>query len=86
VLVVHGLYRHVRNPMYLSVTAIVLGEAVLSGSAGLLVYWAVWFAAANLFVVFYEEPNLRRRFGVEYDRYTKAVGRWLPRVRAYVPR
>jgi protein-S-isoprenylcysteine O-methyltransferase Ste14 len=86
VLVVHGLYRYVRNPMYLSVTAIVLGEAVLSGSTGLVVYWAVWFAAANLFVVFYEEPNLRRRFGAEYDRYMKAVGRWLPRVRAYAPR
>ena len=62
-LVVQGLYRYVRNPMYLSVTIIVLGEALLVGSRALLAYWAVWFVAANLFVVGYEEPTLLRRFG-----------------------
>jgi protein-S-isoprenylcysteine O-methyltransferase Ste14 len=81
-LVVRGLYRYVRNPMYLSVTLIVLGECLLTWSRPLLVYWAVWFGAANLFVIAYEEPALRRRFGVAYDRYTKAVGRWLPRFRS----
>ena len=68
-LVVQGLYRYVRNPMYLSVTLIVLGEALLIGSRALLVYWAVWFVAANLFVIGYEEPALRRRFGPAYERY-----------------
>jgi protein-S-isoprenylcysteine O-methyltransferase Ste14 len=78
-LVVEGLYRYVRNPMYLSVTVIVLGEALLSGSRALLAYWAVWFVAANLFVIGYEEPTLRRRFGPAYERYRAKVGRWLPR-------
>jgi protein-S-isoprenylcysteine O-methyltransferase Ste14 len=78
-LVVEGLYLYVRNPMYLSVTVIVLGEALLTGSRALLAYWAVWFVAANLFVIGYEEPTLRRRFGPGYERYRAAVGRWLPR-------
>jgi protein-S-isoprenylcysteine O-methyltransferase Ste14 len=77
-LVVRGLYRYVRNPMYLSVTVIVLGEVLLSGSRPLLLYWAIWFVAVNLFVIGYEEPTLRRRFGASYERYTRAVGRWLP--------
>ena len=81
-LVVHGLYRYVRNPMYLSVATILLGEALLARSRALLVYWAIFFAAANLFVVLYEEPTLRRQFGESYDRYTQRVGRWLPRWRA----
>lgn len=80
-LVVRGLYRHVRNPMYLSVTVIVLGEVLLLQSAVLLVYWALWFVAATLFVRFYEEPALRRRFGPEYEEYCRRVGRWLPRPR-----
>jgi protein-S-isoprenylcysteine O-methyltransferase Ste14 len=77
-LVVRGLYRYVRNPMYLSVTLIVLGQVLLMRSRPLLVYWAIWFAAVNLFVIGYEEPNLRRRFGESYERYTRSVGRWLP--------
>jgi protein-S-isoprenylcysteine O-methyltransferase Ste14 len=80
-LVVRGLYRYVRNPMYLSVTAIVLGEALLARSRPLLLYWATWFLAANLFVIGYEEPTLRRRFGASYEDYSEHVGRWLPRVR-----
>lgn len=80
-LVVRGLYRYVRNPMYLSVTMIVLGEVLLTGSRGLFVYWAIWFVAVNLFVIGYEEPTLRRRFGESYERYTREVGRWLPSVR-----
>jgi protein-S-isoprenylcysteine O-methyltransferase Ste14 len=81
VLVVRGLYRYVRNPMYLSVTSIILGEALLTGSRALLIYWAIWFLAANLFVVSYEEPTLRRRFGASYDLYAHQVRRWLPRVK-----
>lgn len=82
-LVVQGLYRYVRNPMYLSVSLIILGEAALAGSGDLVLYWIVWFLTANLFVIGYEEPNLRRRFGVEYERYAGAVGRWIPRFRPY---
>lgn len=81
VLVVRGLYRYVRNPMYLSVTLIIFGEALLAGSRALLTYWAIWFLAANLFVIGYEEPTLRRRFGRPYDVYTQQVRRWLPRIR-----
>jgi protein-S-isoprenylcysteine O-methyltransferase Ste14 len=80
-LVVRGLYRYVRNPMYVSVTTIVLGEVLLSGSRPLFVYWAIWFAAVNVFVMGYEEPTLRRRFGESYERYTRDVGRWIPRRR-----
>ncbi len=79
-LVVRGLYRYVRNPMYLSVTMIVLGEALLARSRPLAIYWAIWFLCVNLFVLGYEEPTLRQQFGASYDDYTKKVGRWLPRL------
>src|SRR5688572_11541923 len=72
VLVVRGLYRYVRNPMYLSVTLIVLGEVLLTGSMALLGYWAAWFLAANVFVIGFEEPTLRRQFGETYRHYTDA--------------
>lgn len=81
VLVVRGLYRYVRNPMYLSVTTIVLGELILTRSRDLLLYWVIWFAVVNVFVIAYEEPALRRQFGGSYDRYSQAVGRWIPRRR-----
>jgi protein-S-isoprenylcysteine O-methyltransferase Ste14 len=80
-LVVRGLYRWVRNPMYLSVFTIVLGEWLLTRSRGMLTWWAAFFVAANLFVLGYEEPVLRRKFGQEYVAYTRRVGRWLPRSR-----
>ncbi|HXE83384.1 MAG TPA: isoprenylcysteine carboxylmethyltransferase family protein [Gemmatimonadales bacterium] len=81
-LVVQGLYRYVRNPMYVAVSTILLGEALLARSTALLVYWGIFFAAANLFVMLYEEPALRRQFGDSYVRYQQRVGRWLPRKRA----
>ncbi len=65
-LVARGLYRYVRNPMYLAVTMIILGEALWARSMALVGYWATFFVAANLFVIGYEEPNLRRRFGASY--------------------
>lgn len=79
-LVVSGLYRFVRNPMYLSVTLVVFGEVLLTASRPLLTYWVVWFAVVNLFVLGYEEPTLRAQFGDEYERYTHHVGRWIPRL------
>ena len=82
-LVVRGPYRYVRNPMYLSVTVIVLGEVGLTASRGLFSYWVIWFAAVNLFVMGYEEPTLRHQFGATYERYAAGVGRWLPRLRPW---
>jgi protein-S-isoprenylcysteine O-methyltransferase Ste14 len=79
-LVVSGLYRFVRNPMYLSVTSIVLGEVLLTSSRPLLTYWMAWFTIVNLFVMGYEEPTLRLQFQDEYERYSRHVGRWIPRL------
>ena len=80
-LVVAGAYRHVRNPMYVAVVAMILGQALLLGSRPVLVYAAGAFLAFHLFVVLYEEPDLRRRFGDGYLAYTCRVGRWIPRLR-----
>jgi len=82
-LVIRGPYRHVRNPMYLGVSLIVLGEVLLTRSSALFGYWALWFAAVNLIVLGYEEPALRRQFGDAYERYAAAVGRWVPRPRPW---
>jgi protein-S-isoprenylcysteine O-methyltransferase Ste14 len=80
-LVIRGPYRYVRNPMYFGVTLIVLGEVLVTRSRGLLLFWALWFLAVNLFVTGYEEPTLRGRFGTSYDQYTRQVGRWMPKWR-----
>jgi len=82
-LVVKGLYRYVRNPMYLSVTLIVASQVLLTGSRGLALYWAIWFAATNIFIIAYEEPTMQRKFPVEYAAYTAAVRRWIPRLTPY---
>ena len=77
-LVVAGLYKHTRNPQYVGVILIALGEAVLSGRV-LLFGYAVFLAIGyHLFVRFYEEPTLRRTFGGEYAQYCAMVSRWLP--------
>ena len=78
-LVVRGLYRHTRNPMYASVLTVILGWTVLFRDAGLLFYALVFGVCFHLVVVLYEEPRLRREFGREYDLYRSRVPRWLPR-------
>jgi protein-S-isoprenylcysteine O-methyltransferase Ste14 len=78
-LVVRGLYRYVRNPMYLGAFILLLGEAALFQSLPLLQYAVAWFIIINLIVLFHEEPVLRRRFGESYERYIRSVHRWLPR-------
>lgn len=78
-LVVRGLYHYVRNPMYLAVTCILLGEALLLRSQALFIYWICWFVIVNVFVIAHEEPALRRQFGSSYEDYTRSVGRWIPR-------
>jgi protein-S-isoprenylcysteine O-methyltransferase Ste14 len=78
-LVVGGLYRYVRNPMYVGVTAVLVGEVALFESRALLWYTACWFLIVNLFVILYEEPVLRAKFGESYEQYRRSVGRWIPR-------
>ena len=82
-LVVSGSYRFVRNPMYVAVVSMVLGQALLFGSERLLVYGAVVWFCMHVFVIVYEEPTLRRSFGTEYEAYRENVPRWLPRMRAW---
>ncbi len=79
-LVVGGVYRHVRNPMYLAVLAIIVGQWLVFGHDGLLVYAAMVCAAFVIFVRTYEEPTLAARYGAEYDAYRRAVPGWLPRL------
>ena len=77
--VVRGSYRVVRNPMYVGVLALIFGQALLLGREVLLVWAGVAAILFQLFVVLHEEPELRKRFGAEYDDYRRRVGRWLPR-------
>ena len=79
-LVVGGVYRYVRNPMYLAVGAAICGQALLLGQWGLLAYAALFFAIVATFVITYEEPTLERQFGAAYDVYRRAVPGWLPRL------
>lgn len=75
-----GLYGWTRNPMYVAVVTAVLGEAVFFGAWALLVWGAVVLCLFQSFVVFYEEPTLRRAFGASYDEYCRDVPRWVPRL------
>jgi protein-S-isoprenylcysteine O-methyltransferase Ste14 len=77
--VVGGLYRYVRNPMYLAVLAAIVGQALAFGRPGLLLYAAAVGAGFAAFVRWYEEPALTRRFGAEYEAYRRAVPAWWPR-------
>jgi protein-S-isoprenylcysteine O-methyltransferase Ste14 len=78
-LVVGGLYRYVRNPMYLAVLSAILGQALLLGQAVLVLYAVVVMVAVVSFVRGYEEPTLRERFGRAYDDYRASVPGWFPR-------
>jgi protein-S-isoprenylcysteine O-methyltransferase Ste14 len=79
-LVISGIYRHVRNPMYVSVLSIILGQALIFAYGPLLLYGVVVAAAMVIFVWLYEEPTLARRYGAQYDAYRRAVPGWLPRI------
>lgn len=80
-LVTGGLYRYVRNPMYLAVLSAVIGQAILFGQASLAIYAAALALAFVTFVRLYEEPKLRSQFGAQYDDYRKAVPGWWPHLR-----
>ena len=80
-LVVRGLYKHVRNPMYIGVLSLVLGQAMWFEALTLFAYAGLGFLLFNAFVLLYEEPALKRKFGDSYKRYCATVPRWLPRLR-----
>ena len=78
-LVVRGPYRHVRNPMISGVLTVLLGEAALFGSVAVLIWAGVVFAINAVYFIAVEEPDLRHRFGADYDEYAARVPRWIPR-------
>jgi protein-S-isoprenylcysteine O-methyltransferase Ste14 len=84
-LVVGGLYRYVRNPMYVAVLLTILGQALVLLQPVLLVYAALVAAAVASFVYGYEQPTLSARFGAEYEAYRRAVPAWWPRLHPWQP-
>jgi len=80
-LVVSGLYRYVRNPMYVAVVSAILGQGLLLGNMALLAYGALIWLLFHLFVTLYEEQALRASFGSEYEVYCTEVPRWIPRLK-----
>ena len=82
-LVVKGFYRFVRNPMYVAVFSLIVGQALLFGNVALLEYGAAVAVGFHLFVIGYEEPTLRKTFGGEYADFCANVPRWIPRLRPW---
>ena len=80
-LVAVGFYRYIRNPMYVGIILILIGHFLWFKFWWLLAYAAFAFLATHLFVTLYEEPTLKRKFGVAYGNYLKRVPRWIPRLR-----
>jgi protein-S-isoprenylcysteine O-methyltransferase Ste14 len=79
-LVVTGSYRFVRNPMYVAVVSLIVGQALWFGSIGTLIWGVVVWLTVHAFVLAYEEPTLSSTYGVQYDRYRANVRRWIPRL------
>ena len=84
-LVVGGLYRHVRNPMYVAVGTAIVGQALLLGRPLLLAYAAAFWLLVAAFVRSYEEPTLSARYGAQYAAYRRAVPAWWPRLQPWSP-
>lgn len=80
-LVVTGLYRYVRNPMYVGGALLIIGQGLFFGTASLVEFGVVVWLVSFAFVVFYEEPALRRKFGKEYEEFCARVPRWIPRLK-----
>lgn len=76
VLVVGGIYRHTRNPMYLGIVCALFAESLLFSRTVLGVFALAFFLGSHLFIILYEEPHLRRTFGAQYNLYCRAVPRW----------
>jgi protein-S-isoprenylcysteine O-methyltransferase Ste14 len=79
-LVVGGFYRHVRNPIYVGVVTVILGQALLFSDRRLLIYAAIVWLGFHLMVLIDEEPTLSAKFGASYDIFRDNVPRWLPRL------
>jgi protein-S-isoprenylcysteine O-methyltransferase Ste14 len=79
-LVVTGLYRYLRNPMYVAVVALILGQGLILPNTRVLEYGAAVWLACHLFVILYEEPTLRATYGREYTAFCRDVPRWIPRL------
>ena len=77
-LVVTGFYRYVRNPIYVGVMLIFLGHFLWSGYWSLLLYALLSFIGVHFFIIFYEEPTLKKKFGAAYEEYLRRVPRWIP--------
>ncbi|MFY9641448.1 MAG: isoprenylcysteine carboxylmethyltransferase family protein [Rhodomicrobium sp.] len=84
-LVLTGLYRYVRNPMYAALLAIIFGQALLFGDRRLAVLGALAWAASHIFVTGFEEPGLARKYGAQYAAYRANVPRWIPRLTPWRP-
>jgi protein-S-isoprenylcysteine O-methyltransferase Ste14 len=84
-LVISGFNRYIRNPMYFGLLLAIIGQALLFGSLGLLIYAVLIWAMPAAFVRWYEEPTLTRQFGAEYQAYRQAVPGWWPRLRPWTP-
>jgi protein-S-isoprenylcysteine O-methyltransferase Ste14 len=84
-LVVSGFNRYVRNPMYAGLLIAIIGQALLFGQPGLLLYAAAFWLVTATFVRWYEEPTLSYRFGAEYAAYRRSVPAWIPRLRPWTP-
>ena len=82
VLVAKGLYRYVRNPMYVGVACLIISRAIFWQSYPVVIYLLIVVAFFHTFVMAYEEPHLKRAFGEQYEEYCRRVPRWLPRLRA----
>ena len=80
-LVATGLYRYVRNPIYVAVLIIILGHFLWFKTIWMLAYAVVVFLGAHLFVILYEEPTLKKKFGAAYENYCKSVPRWIPKLK-----
>jgi protein-S-isoprenylcysteine O-methyltransferase Ste14 len=80
-LVITGPYRYVRNPMYVAVIALILGQGLVLANVHVLEYGALVWLVSHLFVITYEEPTLQESFGAEYKTYRSDVSRWIPRLR-----
>jgi|HubBroStandDraft_6_1064221.scaffolds.fasta_scaffold752999_1 protein-S-isoprenylcysteine O-methyltransferase Ste14 len=83
-LVVSGLYRYVRNPMYVGVVTSLWGETILFATSDMMKYTLTVWLLIELFIVFYEEPTLARRHPEDYPRYKQHVPRWLPRLKPWI--
>jgi protein-S-isoprenylcysteine O-methyltransferase Ste14 len=84
-LVVTGLYRYVRNPMYVAVVSLIFGQGLFFGSVRLLEYGLAVWLVFHLFVLLYEEPTLRQSFGADYRQFCANVPRWIPHLRPWRP-